>query len=108
MKTSKIAVIFVLIVSSVIVGCGNKNAKKDANQSVVVETAPVVQIVEVPVYVKIDEAFTEMCKWIDAAPLSEVPSVARGRKKCLQFYEENLKAIRAISGTKVDLNKEGK
>ncbi|AWN08539.1 Rz-like spanin [Xanthomonas phage XcP1] len=108
MKTSKIAIICVLLASSITVGCAGKNAKGDSKQSVVVGAAPEVQIVEIPVYVRIDEAFTEMCKWVDAAPLSEAPSVARGRKKCLQFYEENLKAIRAISGTKVDLNKESK
>lgn len=64
---------------------------------------PTPGVVEVPVptYVKIDPALTKRCPWIRSAPLEEIPSVARGRKKCLDIYEANLKAIELVEGQPV-------
>lgn len=61
---------------------------------------PAPELVEVvrKVYVPIDPELTRPCVWRPSAPLEEIPSVARERKKCLQFYEANLEAIRRIQG----------
>lgn len=57
-------------------------------------------IVEVPVevFVPISEELTSRCQWRENAPLEVMPSVARERKKCLQFYEANLDAISRVQG----------
>lgn len=60
-------------------------------------------VVEVPVevYVPIDAELTAKCPWRESAPLEVMPSVARERKKCLQFYEGNLDAIQQVQGKPV-------
>lgn len=54
--------------------------------------------VPVPYYVPIVEELLARCPWRATAPLEELPSVARERKKCLQFYEANFDAIRSQQG----------
>lgn len=73
------------------------------NKAVKPDLPPAPAIVEVPVevYVPIDKRLTAKCQWRDQAPLEEIPSVSRGRKKCLQFYEANLDAIGRVQGRAV-------
>lgn len=63
--------------------------------------APEVIRVPVPTYVPIDAELTARCQWRKSAPLEVMPSVARERKKCLQFYEANLGAIERVQGKPV-------
>lgn len=57
-------------------------------------------IVEVPVrtFVPLDPKLTTRCKWTKEAPPSEVFSVSRGRKTCLEQYEGQFGAIEAVQG----------
>lgn len=57
-------------------------------------------IVEVPVevYVPIVDELVAKCQWRRTAPLTEMPSVARERKGCLELYEANIDAIKLLRG----------
>lgn len=82
--------------SILLAACGRQAIKPD------IPTTPA-GIVEVPVqvFVPIDPDLTEKCEWRETAPLEVMPSVARERKKCLQFYEANLDAIQRVQGKPV-------
>lgn len=82
--------------SILLAACGRQAVKPD------IPTTPD-SVVEVPVevYVPIDPELTARCQWQETAPLEVMPSVARERKKCLQFYEGNLDAIQRVQGKPV-------
>ncbi|BAM66431.1 hypothetical protein [Xanthomonas citri phage CP2] len=82
--------------SILLAACGRQAVKPD------IPTTPA-GVVEVPVevYVPIDADLTARCQWRETAPLEVMPSVARERKKCLQFYEGNLDAIERVQGRPV-------
>lgn len=82
--------------SILLAACGRQVIKPD------IPTTPA-GIVEVPVqvFVPIDPDLTAKCEWRETAPLEVMPSVARERKKCLQFYESNLDAIQRVQGKPV-------
>lgn len=84
------------IPSLLLAACGRQTVKPDA-------PGPVPTIVEVPVvsYVPISDELTARCEWVDSAPLQMIPSVSRGRKKCLQQYEGQLDAIKQVQGRPV-------
>lgn len=65
------------------------------------KATPKVVPVYIPTYVEIDKELTKRCAWVRSAPLEKIPSVARGRKACLEFYESNLGAIELIEGQPV-------
>ena len=87
---------FLWLSSLFLVACGRQGIKSDL---------PVTAggIVEVPVevYVPIDPSLTAKCSWRAEAPLEVMPSVARERKKCLEFYEANIGAISNAQGKPV-------
>lgn len=62
---------------------------------------PEVLEVKVPTFVPIDPTYTELCKWVADASIAEIFVVAAGRKKCLEFYEANIKTIEKIEGKPV-------
>ena len=79
-------------------GCAkDKAVRPDAPRA----PAPVVVEVQVPTYVPIADELLARCAWRVTAPLEEIPSAARERKKCLQFYEANLDAIGTVRGKPV-------
>lgn len=82
--------------SILLAACGRQAIKPD------IPTTPA-GVVEVPVqvFVPIDQDLTAKCEWRETAPLEVMPSVARERKKCLQFYESNLDAIQRVQGKPV-------
>jgi len=85
-----------LLLSALVTACTRQATKPDS-------PADPPTVVEVPVatYVPINEELTARCEWIDSAPLEVMPSVARGRKKCLQQYEGQLDAIKRVQGRPV-------
>jgi hypothetical protein len=91
------------IPSLFLVACSRQAVKPDS-------PAPVPAIVEVPVptFVPISDELTARCEWVDSAPLQVIPSVARGRKKCLQQYEGQLDAIKRVQGRPVPAIGNGK
>jgi len=60
--------------------------------------APAVLSVPQARYVPIDAALTASCSWVRNGALEDMPEVARGRKRCLEFYEANLREIEAKQG----------
>lgn len=52
-------------------------------------------------YVPIEKEFTQRCPWIRDGKLSEMPTVARGRKTCLEKYESQFDAIERKQGSLV-------
>lgn len=60
--------------------------------------------VPVPVYVPIDKALTKPCTWVRQGKPSQVFEVAEGRKRCLDLYEINLRAIDKVQGLPVPAN----
>jgi hypothetical protein len=87
MRTTLIAAVAAALLSA----CGSAPMKRPP-------PAPALVEVVVKVFVPIDPELTRPCVWRPSAPLEEIPSVARERKKCLQFYEANLDAIRRVQG----------
>lgn len=64
-------------------------------------TAPEVIRVPVRIYVPIPDALTASCPWArDAAP-SQVFERAAERRRCLEQYEGQLKAVRGVQGRPV-------
>lgn len=57
--------------------------------------------VPVPVYVPIDARLTKPCGWVRQAKPSKVFEVAEGRKRCLELYEINFRAIDKVQGQPV-------
>ena len=84
------------LASLLLVACGRQAIKPD------IPTTPA-GVVEVPVqvFVPIAPELTAKCEWVESAPLEVMPSVSRERKKCLQFYEANIDAIKRIQGKPV-------
>lgn len=84
------------IPSLFLVACGRQAIKPDSPALV-----PAIVEVPVPTFVPIDPDLTAKCEWRETAPMEVMPSVARERKKCLQFYESNLDAIQRVQGKPV-------
>lgn len=82
-----------LLLSALVTACTRQATKPDAPAD-----PPTVVEVPVPTYVPIDDELTARCDWVSEAPLEIMPSVARGRKKCLQQYEGQFDAIRKVQG----------
>lgn len=84
-----------LLVAGLASACGRQNDRP--------EPPPNPEVVEVPVvsYVPIDPDLTARCKWRKSAPQTEIHSVARERKGCLEFYEANIGAISRVQGKPV-------
>lgn len=91
------------IPSLFLVACSRQAIKPDSPAAV-----PAIVEVPVPTFVPIDAELTARCEWVDSAPLQVIPSVARGRKKCLQQYEGQLDAIKRVQGRPVPAIGSGK
>lgn len=91
------------IPSLFLVACGRQAVKPDSPALV-----PAILEVPVPTFVPIDAELTARCEWRESAPLEVIPSVARERKKCLQFYETNMDAIKRVQGRPVPAIGSGK
>lgn len=92
-----------LLLSALVTACTRQGVKPDAPAD-----PPTVVEVPVPTYVPIEEELTARCEWVDSAPLEVMPSVTRGRKKCLQQYEGQFDAIRKVQGRPVPAIGNGK
>lgn len=86
----------VVLIAGIVTACTRGATKPDRPSD-----PPTVVEVPVEVYVPIERSLLERCKWLDNAPLEQMPSVARGRKGCLQFYEANIDAIGKVQGKPV-------
>lgn len=93
--------LIVLILAAALTGCGDRNARATAPKPLVVTPAPAVVSVPKRVYVPIDSDLTAACTWVRDGALADVLEVSRGRKRCLDFYEANLREIKAVQGTPV-------
>lgn len=64
---------------------------------------PPPRVIEVPVsrYVEVPDEYLRTCRWVKDAPPSQVFEVSAGRRRCLEVYESDREAIRAIRGTPV-------
>ena len=84
---------FVLLASAALAGCA---ATPDP-----ILLPP--RVVEVPVtrYVEVPDEYLRNCRWVKDAPPSQVFEAAAGRRRCLEVYESDREAIRAIRGTPV-------
>lgn len=89
-----------------LVACSRVGSTKSSPCPVAVAPAPAVLSVPQVRYVPIEAELTAPCSWVRDGALEDMPEVARGRKRCLQFYEANLREIGARQGS--PFNAEGK
>lgn len=88
-----------LAACTLLAGCGRAGMTKGAPSCpVVVSPAPAVLSIPQVRYVPIDADLTASCSWVRNGALEDMPEVARGRKRCLEFYEANLHEIGAKQG----------
>jgi len=90
----------VVLTCMVLGACARVDTAKPAGlPAMVLSAAPTVISVPQVRYVPIDDYLTVTCKWVRDGALEDMPEVARGRKRCLDFYEANLRQIQAKQGT---------
>jgi len=90
----------VVLTCMVLGACARLDTVKPAGPpAMVLSAAPAVISVPQVRYVPIDDYLTAPCKWVRDGALEDMPEVARGRKRCLDFYEANLREIHAKQGT---------
>lgn len=82
--------------ASLLTGCPNKNVRPTV-------PAPAPAVISVPEarYVPIEPEFTRRCTWVRDGKLEDMPTVARGRKTCLEKYESQFDAIERKQGSLV-------
>ena len=92
-----------LLLCLALTACAHRSAtKSSATPALVLTPAPTVIGVPRVRYVPIEEYLTAACAWVRDGALADMPEVARGRKRCLDFYEANLREIRAKQGAPAD------
>lgn len=91
--------ILLAIVGTLLSGCSSHGAPK-ATSVCPMTVSPAPAVISVPQvrYVPIDAYLTAPCSWVRNGALEDMPEVARGRKRCLEYYEANLREIGAKQG----------
>jgi len=93
----------ILLLCLALVACAHRSATKPGPApALVLTSAPTVIGVPQVRYVPIDDYLTAPCSWVRDGALADMPEVARGRKRCLDFYEANLREIHAKQGAPAD------
>lgn len=64
---------------------------------------PAATVIEKPVkvFVPIPDALVALCDWPHKAPPSQSIDVAKKRRDCLEFYEQNIGGIKKVRGQPV-------
>ncbi|UYK82309.1 hypothetical protein NG829_08465 [Xanthomonas sacchari] len=94
MRTSLTALLAAIFLAA----CNKTSVRPSSPAAAVLVPAPSVISVPQVRYVEIPVRLRKRCKWTADGALEEMPDVARGRKKCLQYYEANLDEIDQLQG----------